>query len=323
MTDTLILLCAAAGSAGSVLAALWHCRNRTRLAHLAGQQTSIAINRELKQLLGKIQQHRGMASGYLNGDASFKYKISALQAEIGRETEQIAKRLHALPAHRGGFEAIESRWRSLSPTVLQGTREQSFDHHCQLIAAVLDLMRDIAERSQLHRDSACPFGFVEIVWHLLPDTAEAIGQTRAIGTGIAAAGRSLSTERIKLGYLLTRIRNAAERLESGIVRTPSAMAGAEFRHSFGEVRQRIDSLVGDIEQQLLASERPAIDPAGFFEHATQTLNGVFDLYDRAEAAANRELQTRLAGAARLGRQSLATLLFGVTTAAAGILPLAL
>ncbi|WP_054761466.1 hypothetical protein [Methylomonas koyamae] len=80
MTDTLILLCAA-GSAGSVLAALWHCRNRTRLAHLAGQQTSIAINRELKQLLGKIQQHRGMASGYLNGDASFKYKISALQAK--------------------------------------------------------------------------------------------------------------------------------------------------------------------------------------------------------------------------------------------------
>lgn len=144
MTDTLILLCAAAGSAGSVLAALWHCRNRTRLAHLAGQQTSIAINRELKQLLGKIQQHRGMASGYLNGDASFIYKISALQAEIGRETEQIAKRLHALPAHRGGFEAIESHWRSLSPTVLHGTREQSFDNHCQLIAAVLDLMRDIA-----------------------------------------------------------------------------------------------------------------------------------------------------------------------------------
>lgn len=323
MSDTLVLLCAAAGSVGSVFAAIWHCRNRTRLAQLASQQTGIAINRELKQLLGKLQQHRGMVSGYLNGDASFKYKISALQAEIDRETEQIAARLLALPAHRAGFESIQSHWRKLSPTVLHGTREQSFDNHCQLISAVLDLIRDIAERSLLHRDSACPFGFIEIVWHLLPDTAEAIGQTRAIGTGIAAAGRSLSTERIKLGYLLTRIRNAAGRLESGIARTPSAMAGAEFRRSFGEVQQRIVSLVGDIEQQLLATERPEIDSAGFFAHATQTLNGVFDLYDRAEAVANRELQTLLAGATRLGRQSLAALLLALATASAGIVPLAL
>lgn len=318
MPHSLMLFLLVAALFGMVLAGMLHCRHRCQIGQLNSQLLHITINQELKELLGNIQQHRGMVSGYLNGDVSFKYKISVLQAEINRQAEQIARHLQSSAFNHAGFEAIQNLWQQLYPTVLTGSREQSFDNHCVLIGTVLNLIRDIAEHSQLHRDSGCPFSFVEIVWHLLPDTAEAIGQTRAIGTGIAAAGRSLSTERIKLGFLVMRIRDTVTRLEQGLSRTFPVMDRNELQHTHGEVQGHINRLVTDIEQQLLATERPTVNPAGFFEHATLTLNSVFALYDHGVTIARRDVQVQLANTRRSSNQTLITALSSLVLAAAAI-----
>lgn len=316
-----ILLILAAALCCAAVAGMSYCRYRTRLAQLNSQLQFIAINQELKELLGNIQQHRGMVSGYLNGDFSFKYKISALQAEINRQTEHIALSLQASIFHLSGFEAIQNLWRELYPVVLSGTREQSFDAHCRLISTVLNLIRDIAEHSQLHRDSGCPFSFVDIVWHLLPDTAEAIGQSRAIGTGIAAAGHSLSTERIKLGFLIMRIRDTVTRLENGIARTPTDMTWDALKQHHNLVREHIDSLVTNIEQQLLASDRPKIDPTQFFNHASNTLNSVFELYDQGVTIARQDVESQQSTATRNSSLSLTAALTCSVLAAAVIIHL--
>lgn len=323
MPHSLMLILPATALCATVFAAMLYCRHRTRLEQLDSQLLHITINQELKELLGNIQQHRGMVSGYLNGDVSFKYKISALQAEINRQTAQIARHLQSSAFNHAGFEAIQNLWQQLYPSVLAGSRGQSFDSHCLLIGTVLNLIRDIAEHSQLHRDSGCPFSFVEIVWHLLPDTAEAIGQTRAIGTGIAAAGRSLSTERIKLGFLVMRIRKTLTRLELGLSRTFSVMDGNELQHTHGEVQGHINRLVTDIEQQLLATERPTVSPTSFFEHATLTLNSVFALYDHGVTIARRDVQVQLANTRRSSNRSLATALSSLVLATVAITHLSL
>lgn len=316
MPHLLHLLVLAAALCGTAMACILYCRYRNRLAQLNSQLQLIAINHELKALLGNIQQHRGMVSGHLNGDSSFKYKISALQAEINRQTAQIAGDLHASAFHSSGFEAIQSLWRQLYPSVLHGTREQSFDSHCRLISTILNLIRDIAEHSQLHRDSGCPFSVVEIIWHLLPDTAEAIGQSRAIGTGMAAAGRSLSTERIKLGFLVMRIRQTLARLEHGIARTSGSHAWAALRRSHGAVNGHINNLVTDIEQQLLSTDRPSVEPKVFFDRASKTLNSVFELYDQGVAIARQDIEILRSKAAReRGRSLAAGLSCGILAAA--------
>lgn len=316
MPHLLHLLVLAAALCGTAMACILYRRYRNRLAQLNSQLQLIAINHELKALLGNIQQHRGMVSGYLNGDSSFKYKISALQAEINRQTEQIAVDLRTSAFHLSGFEAIQNLWRQLYPSVLHGTREQCFDGHCRLISNILNLIRDIAEHSQLHRDSGCPFSVVEIVWHLLPDTAEAIGQSRAIGTGIAAAGRSLSTERIKLGFLVMRIRETLARLERGIARTPGSKTWAALRHSHGAVNGHINNLVTDIEQQLLSTDRPNVEPKVFFDRASKTLNSVFELYDQGVAIARQDIEIlRSKATHKRGRSLAAGLSCGILAAA--------
>ncbi|MCQ8105104.1 nitrate- and nitrite sensing domain-containing protein [Methylomonas sp. SURF-2] len=314
MPQALTLLLLTAGLIGAACTGMLYCRQRARLGQINSQLLHITINQELKEFLGNIQRHRGMVNGYLNGDASFKYKISVLQAEINRQAGQIARHLQTSECHRADFETIRNHWQELYPRVLSGSRAQSFEDHCRLISTVLHLIRDIAERSQLHRDSGCPFSFVEIVWHLLPDTAEAIGQSRAIGTGIAAAGRGLGTERIKLGFLVTRIRETVARLEQGLTRTPADMTGEKLQQVHGEVRSRINKLVTEIERELLSADRPNINPGGFFEHASRTLDSVFEFYDQGTAIARLTLETQLSDTRRGRNRSLTTVISSLALA---------
>lgn len=314
MTIDVSLLLLLAALLGFTTAGMLHKKRRLRLLNLQGQQHSMAATCELKKLLTQIQQHRGMVNAYLNGDDSFKYKISVLQTTIERQFETIARLLAGDdPAHLEGYRGIQEQWRNLHKQALSLDKDDSFERHCQLIASVLNLIRDIAEYSQLHQESVCPFSFIDILWHLLPDTAEAIGQARAIGTGMAAAGTSPVTERIKLGFLVTRIRQTIHRVQQGLANIQSTAIGNSnhLRQSYSDVQSRITGLINDIESQLLASERPTVNPSVFFDNATNTLSGVFALYDQGETLANSALQLRLDGALRDCRYSLAGMLLAL------------
>jgi len=293
----------------SAAAFMCYKNRRTRLEHLRGQLHYLEMTGALKNLLTQIQQHRGMVSAYLNGDLSFKYKITVLQSDIDRQLEQLSGQFKQSPESLQSFVGIREAWKQLHPSVLHLTREASFERHCLLAGTILNLIRDIAEHSQLHQESICPFSFIEILWHLLPDTAEAIGQARAIGTGMAAAGRCRITDRIKLGFLITRIRQAIERVEAGMGNANMSMvADSSFQQASAAVHVHITGFISHIEQKLLSVDKPAIDPAAFFDTATGTLNSIFALYDQGEVITNHALQNQLASARRSSNQSFAIVL---------------
>lgn len=273
----------------------------TRRQHLTAQLNGVKINNLLKQVLTTVQQHRGMVSAYLNGDASFRYKIAALQAEAGRLLDETEKCIKSLPRHKKHFVEIRAFWDNLFPTVFSMTKQQSFSGHCQLVASILNLIRDIAEQNHLHKESICSFDLAEILWHLLPDTAEAVGQARAIGTGIAASGNSQVTERIKLGFLMTRIRQRIERVDQGMECNHPTQN--KLRPTYLQIRGHLDKLIQDVNSQLLISEKPGIDSATFFAKATETLNSVFSVFDYGEQLTHENLQKRMQQAESSVRQS--------------------
>lgn len=312
MPDYVSLLLFLVALFASATAYMLYKKRQARLNHLIGQLHSLEITGALKKLLTQIQQHRGMVSACLNGDLSFKYKITALQSDIDRQFDQLSGQFKRSPEPLPSFAGIRDAWKQLHPSALHLTREDSFERHCLLIGTVLNLIRDIAEHSQLHQESICPFGFTEILWHLLPDTAEAVGQARAIGSGMAAAGRSQITDRIKLGFLITRIRQAIERVEVGMGNANIAMAADNsFQNAASAVHVHITHLISHIDQKLLAVDKPAIDPGSFFDTATGTLNSVFALYDQGEVMTSHTLQNQLSSARRSSKQSFAMVLAGL------------
>jgi len=49
------------------------------------EKIGIEYNKAIRQFIDDAQQHRGMTSGFLNGDASFKDKIIAKETEIEKD----------------------------------------------------------------------------------------------------------------------------------------------------------------------------------------------------------------------------------------------
>lgn len=287
-------------------AAMLHHNRQVRSQQLFLQLERMAIAGALKKLLSQAQQHRGMVNAYLSGDASFHDKIPLLQRDINAQIDLIAKPMRLTPQHQPPFHAIQGQWNRLRSVALSLSKDENFEKHGSLIQAILNLIREIAEHSQLRRESGCAYSAIETFWHLLPDAAEAIGQARGLGAGVAAAGRCRITERIKLGFLLTRIELALKRVDSGIAHpqaSPSARQG--LRAAYQTARGRIDDLVQVIEGQLLAGDRSTIQPGHFFEIATASLGSVFALYDQGEAITRQALQHQLSEAQRQCRQSFA------------------
>ncbi|WP_150046317.1 MULTISPECIES: nitrate- and nitrite sensing domain-containing protein [Methylomonas] len=294
-----------------------HCG---RLANLRSQQRSIELTARLKQLLTQAQQHRGMVSGYLNGDQSFKYKIPALQAEIARNSDTLAELLAEFSEHASAFGRIRQSWQDLQNNACSSGKEYSFERHCIVIADILKLLQDIAEQAHLHRDSSCPYSFTETIWHLLPDVAEAIGQARAIGVGIAATGRSKTTERIKLGFLVKRIRQALKRAETGIFASKTYLsADGEFQPVSVKLHTNIQHLLETVEKQFIGDAISNIDPGHYFETATSTISAVFSLYDRGEQLALRVIHQELTQARRHQWLSLSAACLSLIGAVAALL----
>ena len=66
--------------------------NKQQKGLFSRQLSNLSTGSSLRNLLEKIQQHRGMVNLYLKGDQSFKPKIIMLQEEINQQLNMLKKR---------------------------------------------------------------------------------------------------------------------------------------------------------------------------------------------------------------------------------------
>jgi hypothetical protein len=249
----------------------------------------IEINGVLRKLLQHIQMHRGMASIILNGDGSFNAKLKAKQGDINDELRVMADKT---PAARDLFvgaplERIQSDWEMLRVQALQLTVSESFERHSALIQQVLHLIADVAERSQLDVGGPVPHALSDMLWRRLPELAEDLGKARAIGSGVAAAGQVSGVDRIRLNFLVNRIRSGLKAMQAAISEDTGNRFGGEAHQSASRVQTSVDRLLQMIESELIAAERPNLSAATYFSAATDALEVVYRLYDSASAGLAR------------------------------------
>lgn len=256
-----------------------------RGADLALRREGIQANRQIKQVLADLQQHRGMVNAFLNGDASFKQRIEKKQGEITRDITALdtPRGQHLMTARR--WESIKSDWHQLRGEALSLTQEASFRRHSALIRAVLYSMGDVAERSQFVGAHAAPPGLVNALWSDLPAVAEGLGQARGLGSGVAAKGYCSGVARIKLRFLEERIRETMEWVSRDLAGVGMAQAlSASIAQSWEETHKIVREFLSLLEEKLLKTDRPAIDAEHYFSAATQALDVVFRVFDQASDA---------------------------------------
>lgn len=211
----------------------------------------------LRSLLTFVQQHRGLTTGFINGNLAVKTEIGALAIKIKRTMADLDS-AGSWMRDNIKWSSLVDHWTRLGMIYLQGDTDKNFKQHNIFIANLLYLIDDVAD---VHHLSKITGDAMDTDWRYLLSIAEYIGQARALGTGVAAKGECSSVLRIQLNHLRNKIASSVD----------SSWPDKS--------RSEIQQLLRCIETQLVV-DRPSIQAGDYFTLATRCIEHVLDQFDR-------------------------------------------
>lgn len=239
-------------------------RQRAKKIIEARQALGILWLKQLRVILSKAQKHRGLSSGYLNGDQSSLSELNRLQTGINRDIQDI-QALGEWMKKNERWKVITEHWGRLSKRFKDLDPANNMNQHNVMIQNILYLIEDMADEHSLIRLTGTSRRSVEFLWKDLLQTIEYMGQARAIGTGVAARGKCGSVERIKLNYLHKKIERGASLVLGDLPESVIA-------------QREVSALLEYIDTKILGSAC-AISPADYFAAATKALESLYSQYD--------------------------------------------
>jgi len=301
MTTATILLPAFLFALAAIAAtALWRLHRRRHAgvgAVLAARQTCDCLLR----LVANLQQHRGLSSGWLAGDAEFEPRMLARRREIEALLNELSPRIaRESEAPRpcvssNDFALFRFKWRSLVDGLPGGGVEQNIAQHGHLISMLLDWLASLGEaRIELAAPSRLPVGVVRNYSQRLPALAEYLGQARAIGSSVAARHGCSAVARVRLMFLIARSESLLEQ----------ACAAGSLGLAGSRAKTAVETMAQTIRQSLLAPSGITLSADAYFSVATQAVDAVLEWAGHC----GREIDAALAGEATAddGAHGLAT-----------------
>lgn len=212
----------------------------------------------LKNVFVLTQQHRGLTNGYLNGDLQLKAQISDVTSDIQSIYSHLARDSSWIEGETK-LEKLNKRWSQIASGFESQSASSNFEEHCQLIKQILYCIDDCAEYYTLYELKDSRQKSIRYLWQDLLIRAESIGQLRAIGTGVAAAGECSSVNKIRLHYLQDTIRKMG-------------VSGGD--------KSSMNKLLNTVQNEI-AVDVPKVNAKEFFQQATLTLETSIEEFDRA------------------------------------------
>lgn len=249
--------------------------HRYKLKFLQGSQRQGLSNiSQIKALISLIQIHRGLSSAWLNGDDTKQKQLQIIEQNIHTETQYFQSKTSINTNSR--WTSFIDHWGRLNKQDSGRDSDNNFKQHTQLITNLLYLLEDEAERNHLNATSLPKFKNVGFVWRELAVTAETIGQSRAIGMGIATSKVCTSVHKIRLSFLLQKIQQTMDET------LPQLSALECFAHKHSDLLKiatsKIEFLISTIERELIVTSEVTIDKDEYFALATDSISALDNIF---------------------------------------------
>jgi len=229
----------------------------------------------IKRLISLIQSHRGLSSAWLNGDSSKQSVLEKLEIDVEQQIVYLQQQTAIQTTSR--WAGFMDHWGRLIKKESQRDAENSFKQHTQLIANLLYLLEDEAERSHLNAICLPQLEAIGFVWRELVVTTETIGQSRAIGTGVATRKVCSSVHKIRLSFLRQNIQKTMNETLSKLSSLDSF--AAKHKELLGIANNKMTFLSETIEYELLAADPITIDQDTYFSLATDSINALDAIFE--------------------------------------------
>ncbi|MBI5741405.1 MAG: nitrate- and nitrite sensing domain-containing protein [Nitrospirae bacterium] len=251
-----------------------------------------------------VQQHRGMSSAFLNGDALFRAKMLEKQSHIDNDIKAVfeldRKYSSEIPI-TDEWKTISENWRALGNRAFDLSAKDSFAGHTSFIDSVLSLMVRLADISNLTLAPTIEsYYLMDTAVTKLPQAAEYTGQIRGIGAAVIVS-REISPEtRARLIILSGLCRAAVEKVNSNMQKVfqeaPDmiALTGDRLRESDLMVYDALNML----DSRVINESGINISPSEYFAAFSRGGDAILKLHEAVTSALNIALEKRIAGLTR-------------------------
>ncbi len=231
-----------------------------------------ALTRPLARMVELTQQHRGLSSMVLGGNADMRDKRAQRAEEVSRALASLRASLAEDKRQLPAWQQIERDWQVLQAQGLQLERAANFHAHTELVAQLLRLQIQLADAYGLSFDpDEASFYLMTAAINRLPFLLERFGRLRAQGSGALAQGHADSAQRIALSVLNEEIRSAMLDVEAGLAKV--AEQRPELRLSLEQavaaLYQKIQRVEQVVQGMLLHEDFQSTSAAQFFELTTE------------------------------------------------------
>ncbi|MDF2656611.1 MAG: putative methyl-accepting chemotaxis transducer protein [Bacillota bacterium] len=264
----------------------------------SSQSEGIHINIMLRSMTQHLQEHRGMASSFLNGDESFQKDLEQKDKELNQDIELLSKALSVnkdLSSTSSDWEDIKTELGSIQANLANMTPAESFETHTALIQKTLDLSQNISyDTSLLLQDDSASFLLVEMTVTNLPTMAEKMGQSRAKGAGVAAKKGISAEEKQQLLNLLDNISLNLSNTEKNVSLLLAEESNSKMLEgSYQKAAASTKLLADTVSKEFLVTDQIAIDSKEYFELATSAINDVYGFLNEASEYLDEKANTEL------------------------------
>lgn len=245
------------------------------------RQKGISKLELLKRLLIHIQQHRGLSNGELNGGCEFKNRVASVGKEIARDWGNL-ELVDIKLSDNERFIGVYTHWNRLKFKYSGLSVNNNLEQHNRLILNLLYLIEDVSESHCLDYIQPDTQG-IEVIWKELLETAESVGQVRALGTGIVASGGCDSIQRMQVRFLNEKIKRMLNVVTTSLQRS---LDNGSSESLIAPLLEKVISTEGAInqltelnEKELFKAQGISITSEAYFALASSCIDPLMTLFD--------------------------------------------
>ena len=255
----------------------------------------------MQKVVQFAQQHRGLSSGMLSGNAAMKERRPGVKTQVDQALAAVDQALTQAGASaelRGEWTQRRQRWEALEQSVASGTftAPQSTRAHTEWISSLLKLNDAVMDEFALTLDpSAATYELIQGVFVSAPWLTEKLGIMRAMGSGFLTQKQLPDLGK---GTLLG-LRDRADELQQNFLAhvSQSGKASPAVRDLLGSkaaaLQAQVNKTLALADQRLLQAKELDLPATEYFDEFTRTIDAVYQFNGEAMATLDAALQARV------------------------------
>ncbi|MDQ8737700.1 methyl-accepting chemotaxis protein [Paenibacillus sp. LHD-38] len=281
----------------AMLLVIWLSEQQQELAFIEKERIGASQINEVMPFMLLVQQHRGLANGYLNGNTQSISELDKKEQEISEVIALMEKseRLQAFPDSYQKWTSLKSDWNQLAGNFRTLTPKESFDMHSSLIDQVEELIVSYSDESGLSLDTEMDsFYLMTMLVQQLPVLMENTAVIRGQGNGVLVSKQLSEEMKINLLLEMAKMDAAFKDLNKSlaIVTALDTELNKEIRLTGEQSIEATNKFQTLVNKEIIEASEIKKSGEDFFAEGTATIGVLNQMFTRVNGELERILSAR-------------------------------